>query len=128
MPALIASLLAALLLGACGTDAGTRTFSESDSELRVRSGEGFRIEIEASPGVGDGWEVIGEPDPTVARVVDSGFESDDPDAVGGSGIIWFEFEAVAAGTTEIVLEYCYRGCGGEGEEFEHPERFDVIVG
>lgn len=126
MPGLIAALLTALLLGACGS--GARTFSESDSVLRVEAGERFRIEIEASPGVGDGWEVIGEPDAAVARFLDSGFESDDPDAVGGSGVIWFEFEAVAAGTTEIVLEYCYRGCGGEGEELEHPERFDVIVG
>lgn len=125
MPGLVAVLLATLLLGACGSD--MRTFSESTSEIRVEAGESFRIEIEANPSVGDDWIVIGEPDPAVARLVDSGFDSDDPDADGAPGVQWFELEAVAPGETEIVLEYCYRGCGDEGEELEHTERIDVVV-
>lgn len=79
MPGLIAALLAALLLGACGSE--MHTFSESASEIRVEAGESFRIEIAGNPSVGDEWIVTGEPDPAVAELVDSGFDSDADDDV-----------------------------------------------
>jgi predicted secreted protein len=123
-------LLAALaLLGAaCGSSSDVAVFSEGDSEIAVSAGERFRIEFTASPGVGDDWTVVGEPDVAVARFIDEGFESDAAeDVVGAPGTEYFLFEATAPGTTEIELEYCYRGCGGEDAQLDHRESFEVVV-
>jgi predicted secreted protein len=117
------------LLAACGgSSSEVAVFSEGDSEISVGAGESFRIELPANPGVGDAWILAGEPDPSVARLVDAGFESDAPeDVVGADGVQYFLFEAASPGTTEIVVDYCYRGCGGDDAEMEHTTSFAVTV-
>jgi predicted secreted protein len=125
----IGMLVATLVLtAACGSSSGVAVFSEGDSEIEVAEGQRFRIEFAANPGVGDDWSLVGEPDGAVARLLEEGFESDaGEDLVGAPGTEFFLFEAVAPGRTEIVLQYCYRGCGGEGEELEHAQSFGVAV-
>lgn len=127
---IIGVLLAALALlpAACGSSSDVPEFSEGDSEISVSAGERFRIEFAANPSVGDDWSLIGEPDAAVARLLDEGFESDAPeDVVGAPGTEYFLFEAAAPGTTEIVLQYCYRGCGGEEAQLEHTASFELVV-
>jgi predicted secreted protein len=124
----LVALALALLPAACGSSSDVPVFSEGDTEISVGAGESFRIELPANPGVGDAWILTGEPDPAVARLVDAGFESDAPeDVVGAGGVQYFLFEAVSSGTTEIVIDYCYRGCGGDDAEMEHTTSFAVTV-
>jgi predicted secreted protein len=116
------------VLTACGNAGQVEGFSEDDSEISVAAGERFRIEFPVSPGVGDDWSLVGEPDEAIAHFIEEGFESEAAeDIVGGAGIEYFLFEAAAPGTTEIVLEYCYRGCGGEGVELERTRTFELVV-
>jgi predicted secreted protein len=124
----VSLVVLALLVAACGSSSDVSVFSEGDSEISVSAGERFRIEFTASPGVGDDWTLVGEPALAVARLVDEGFQSDAAEeVVGASGTEYFLFEATAPGTTEIVFEYCYRGCGGEDAELDHRQSFEVVV-
>jgi predicted secreted protein len=124
----LAVALFALAVPSCG---GTSepTFTEDDRGIEVDTGDRFRIEFPANPGVGDDWSLAGEPDPAVARLVEDGFLSDaDEELVGAPGTEYFVFEATAPGTTEIAFQYCYRGCGSaEGEPPERTVSFDVVV-
>lgn len=123
----VAGAVLAFAVSGCG--GGETTFTEDDRQFEVGAGDRFRIEFQASPGVGDDWNVAGEPDPAVARLVEDGFESDaDEELAGAPGIEYFVFEAMAPGATEIVFQYCYRGCGSaEGEPLERTVTFDVVV-
>jgi predicted secreted protein len=117
-----------VVLAACGNGGQVQVFTEEDSEIAVAAGERLRIEFPVSPGVGDDWSLVGEPDAAIAHLLEEGFESEAADdIVGGEGIEYFLFEAAAPGTTEIVLEYCYRGCGGEGVELERTRTFELVV-
>ena len=116
-----------VLSSACGST-DVASFSAGDSEIAVATSDRFRVEFEANPGVGDDWTLVGPPDAAVARLVDRRFESDAPDdVVGAPGTISFLFEATGPGEAELVFEYCYRGCGGEGEELERTESFALVV-
>jgi predicted secreted protein len=116
------------VLAACGNSGQVEAFTEEDGAISVAAGERFRIEFPVSPGVGDDWSLIDEPDEATARLIEEGFESEAAeDVVGGEGVEYFLFEAAAPGTTEIVLEYCYRGCGGEGVELERTRTFELVV-
>jgi predicted secreted protein len=125
---LLAAALAVLAGVACG-GAGEQTYGENETSIEAEAGDRFRIELPANPGVGDAWLLAGEPDPSVARFVRDGFDSDaGEDVVGAEGVAYFVFEAVAPGTTQIGLQYCYRGCGSaEGEPPERLLTFDVAV-
>jgi predicted secreted protein len=125
---LLTSALVALTGTACG-GGGEKTFGEDETSIEAEAGDRFRIELPANPGVGDAWLLAGEPDPSVARFVRDGFDSDaGEDVVGAEGTAYFVFEAVASGTTQIGLQYCYRGCGSaEGEPPERLVTFDVAV-
>ena len=124
----LAATLLALAVVSCGGDREA-TFGEDDSSVEVEAGDRFRIELAANPGVGDDWSLAREPDPSVARLVADGFESDaGEDVVGARGAEYFILEAVAPGATEIGFQYCYRGCGSaEGEPPERLVTFDVVV-
>jgi predicted secreted protein len=124
----LTATLAALAVVGCGGSRET-TFGEEDGNVEVEAGDRFRIELAASPGVGDDWNLTREPDPAVAVLVADGFRSDaGEDVVGAEGAEYFVFEAAAPGTTEIGLQYCYRGCGSaEGEPPERLVSFDVVV-
>jgi predicted secreted protein len=124
----LALALCAAAVAGCGGD-GEPTFTEDDRTVAVQTGDRFRIEFPASPGVGDDWSLAGEPDPAVVRLVEDGFVSDaDEELVGAPGVEYFLFEATAPGMTEIGFRYCYRGCGSaEGEPAERSVTFDVTV-
>jgi len=126
--ALVAATLVALVCTGCG-ESEEPTFGEDDRSVAVETGERFRVELAANPGVGDDWNLAKGPDPAVARLLEEGFESDaGDDVVGAPGVEYFVFEAVAPGMTEIVLRYCYRGCGSaEGESLERLVALDVAV-
>jgi predicted secreted protein len=124
----LAAALLALAAFGCG-GAGESTFTEADSSVEVGTGDRFRIEFDANPGVGDDWLLAGEPDPSVARLVENDFVSDaSEELVGAPGTEYFVFEAAASGTTAITFQYCYRGCGSaEGAPLERTVSFDVVV-
>jgi hypothetical protein len=123
-----------LALAACGSsDSDVAVFTRNDQTISVDAGQQFRVELAASPGVGDDWRLVETGDPTVVELVGEEWvsEVEDPPP-GSSGTTVFTFEARGAGTTGLAFYNCYR-CGSSDEpppdEAEYAEtiRFDLQV-
>ncbi|MGH8791421.1 MAG: protease inhibitor I42 family protein [Stackebrandtia sp.] len=88
----------------------------------VSVGETLRVEFGwINSSIGDSWHLVGAPDPSVLTEVGAEY-TDHPDCEEGasgcdSGLAW-DFETVAAGTTTVEFQYCYRSapddCVGAG--------------
>jgi hypothetical protein len=60
MLSLAVGLVALLLaLPACGTVSGTATYTRDTRTITTESGERFTIKLNASPGIGDDWRIVG---------------------------------------------------------------------
>lgn len=71
------------------------------------------ISVWSEHGIGDDWQIVGDPAADVVRFVDTDYEEDQPGADGGGGTETFTFEAVGVGSTAVVLHNCFR-CDDEG--------------
>jgi inhibitor of cysteine peptidase len=106
---LVLSLVTLLLTAAaCGTGSDTATYTRDTKTIAVKSGERFTIKLDASPGVGDDWRVVGGLEHGTVKLLDESYEADDPGVAAGSGTASFLFEATQPGTTELALVNCYR--------------------
>ena len=102
---LVASMLAAGLLG-CG---GGGVVAE-DGIAAASVGEEIVVPLQVNLGMGDDYEIRAPTDEEVLQFVGVTHLSDDPQADGAWSDAEFRFRAVGAGTTEVVLYNCYRGC------------------
>lgn len=106
----------AFLLGGCADPAATAHVvhlghdAAQSVDVAMRTGQHLAIvDDDFNASIGDGWSIVGEPDPEILRFDGEGVVLDDPQAVGGGGIYSFDYVAVGAGTTTITVEYSYRG-------------------
>jgi hypothetical protein len=83
---LVALLLA---LPACGTVSGTATYTRDTRTITAESGERFTIKLNASPGIGDDWRIVGGPERARVRLVDESYQTGDRGVPGGSGTASF---------------------------------------
>ena len=132
----LAALCSCLALAACGSSepAGEgQAFTRDDETISVDAGEQFRVELEASPGIGDDWRLIEKGDPAIVELTGEEWvsEVEDPPP-GSSGTTVFTFRAKGTGATELTFYNCYR-CGSSTEpppdeaEFAETVRFDLEV-
>lgn len=97
-------ILFVLLFAATGcTDRLTET--DTAVPLEVPAGETFDIVIEANITTGYEWRLTEPLDETVVQFVDQEYVSEQSGATGAGGHDIWTFQAIAPGTTEIVLGY-----------------------
>ena len=99
--------LLAVVLAACGSGGGSTINTDmSSQQLTLRKGEKATLtDPSYSPGIGDSWTVVTEPDNTVATMSSQLRDCDEP---GCTGELDHVITATGTGTTTVTLQYCYR--------------------
>ncbi|MBP1632500.1 MAG: inhibitor of cysteine peptidase [Acidobacteria bacterium] len=104
---LAAAIVGAMLLGwtPWAADDGLRLGAEDDGRrVEVAAGEQITLRLEGNPTTGWAWQVTAVDPAVLAPAGEPDYESSS-DADGAGGTYTFRFEAVAAGETQLVLEY-----------------------
>ena len=99
--------LVGLVAASCGSDDEqtpvTLDISDSGSAITFEVGDAFEVLLESNPTTGYGWTVAEQPDGVT--LVSSEYEEPDTSLVGAGGVEVFEFEATAAGSGVLRLDY-----------------------
>lgn len=112
------------------------TVAHDVGEVSVDEGETLRVDFgEFNGSVGEAWYLAEVPDGTVLKALDTSSEPVDPDAdedeVGGSVYLSWDFEAVGAGETSLVFQYCMRSsleeCVGDLDGAPAPDPVELVV-
>jgi hypothetical protein len=119
------ALAAGVLLtsAACGADEAVVTIDEAGAvsvaegqhvpgtrpgTITVAVGQDVVVDLGSqNSSIGDGWFLVGPPDPAVLADGGEHYDSECDQPGCGAGVSW-RFGTVAAGTTAITLRYCYR--------------------
>ncbi|HWL01380.1 MAG TPA: protease inhibitor I42 family protein [Microbacteriaceae bacterium] len=106
----------AFLLAGCADPAATThavhlTHDGSETfEVSMQVGQHLSIVDDGfNASVGDGWTVVGPPDPAILRYDGEDVVLNNPGADGSGGTYSFDYTAIGAGTTTVTVEYAYRG-------------------
>jgi len=103
---LVPVVLVGLVAVSCGSDDSTPVVldvSDSGSEITVAVGDTFEVQLESNPTTGYGWVVAEQPEGVTVRSSD--YQAPDTSLVGAGGIEVFVFEATAAGSGTLRLDY-----------------------
>jgi predicted secreted protein len=130
--AIVLLAVGTLAVGCSGP--AVRTVAVTDKAASLRVGEVLRVDIgEVNPSVGDSWFVVSGADGTILGEGERDYASDCAAGEAGCGgrLAW-EFPAVHAGETDLVLRYCYRSklsdCkGSPGGDPSQPVTIHVMV-
>jgi predicted secreted protein len=125
LPLAIGLVALLLALAACGTVSGT--YTRDTRTITVESGERFTIKLNASPGIGDDWRIVGGLERGRVKLVDESYEADDRGVPGGSGTASFLFEATQPGATELTFFNCYRCAGADQPSPENARLAETLV-
>lgn len=109
MRKLLAALACSIVvLAACGSDDSSKVHTGMETQdIALRKGEKATITDDSySPGIGDSWTIVGEPDAKVAILSSSDLR--DCDQPGCTGELDHVVTATGPGTTAITFQYCYR--------------------
>jgi len=80
--------------------------SEKDEScIQVEAGKPFAIGFHSSPGTGYSWEFAAEPDKTLLEFRGERIEEPENGMPGGRVTVFWTFQPLAAGETEIALKY-----------------------
>ena len=99
--------LVGLCVASCGSD-GAQTpvvldVSDSGSAITFAVGDTFEVQLDSNPTTGYGWIVAEQPEGITVQSSD--FEAPDTSLVGAGGVEVFVFEATAAGSGTLRLDY-----------------------
>jgi len=106
-----------VMLGACGGSddeaspskdpvcADCKTYGRADGDIKTSTGQQFVIQLESNATTGYAWAVQSNSDPAVAKKTASQYLPAQPAVVGSGGVQRLLFDAIAKGTTTIVLRY-----------------------
>lgn len=88
-----------------GDDAGpvVLDLSDSGSAITLQVGDTFEVVLDSNPTTGYGWVVSEQPDGVTVRSDD--YSPPDTSLVGAGGVEVFVFDAVAAGSGTLRLDY-----------------------
>ncbi|NJN53263.1 MAG: protease inhibitor I42 family protein [Anaerolineae bacterium] len=81
------------------------TVTDTAVPLEAPAGETFDIVLKANVTTGYEWRLAEPLDESVVQFISSDYESDKPIAEGSGGLDIWTFQAVAPGTSQIVLGY-----------------------
>jgi inhibitor of cysteine peptidase len=124
--------LAAVVLTACGEEAGTGshvpevvdvTAGDAGGTVQLAPDDEVRITLESNVTTGYSWELVGQPDAAVLELVDSTYVEPETELVGAGGEEVWTFRAVGEGSTRLELDYV----GPSGETPDEPFALNVDV-
>jgi hypothetical protein len=94
--------------GAVSVAEGTHVPGTESGAVAVAVGEKVVVDLGSqNSSIGDGWFLVGPPDPAVLTDGGEHYDSECDQPGCGAHVTW-HFGTVAAGTTTITLRYCYR--------------------
>ncbi|GAA2319261.1 hypothetical protein GCM10009853_091690 [Glycomyces scopariae] len=106
----IAVPLLVLLLALAGCTGPDTTVTLDAETVTVTVGETLRVDLgEVNDSVGDNWFLVDGADTGV--LADAGSETEGDTSCEGDGcggILYWDFEATAAGATTLQFQYCFR--------------------
>jgi len=103
--AAVLALAAVLLTGCVPVPAEVYYLTDRPPAVTVSVGERLHLKhLDYGSSVGDDWEMLSYPDQTILGYLGERYENVDTSATGSADYI-LEFDALKAGTTEIVLQY-----------------------
>jgi predicted secreted protein len=112
-------------------DSPPPAFGHDDRAIKVEAGQTFTISFRATPSVGDQWSVVANSDPTVVAATGQRQEIDasPPGHTGTPGTVFFDFEALATGTSTIELYNCFQCVNESVATWPSDEtlKFDITV-
>ncbi len=97
-----------LVVTGCGkkTEDGQQVVTEEMKQtFNVETAQHFDFSLESNATTGYTWQVTQAPDSKIVQVVSNDFVEPSGDVVGAPGEEVWQFQAVGAGTTTMVLEY-----------------------
>jgi inhibitor of cysteine peptidase len=97
-------LAAALGLTAC-SKAAIKTYSEAETDIKVEVNAEFSLTLAANPTTGYSWEA--DYDKDLLELVKDDYQADQTTEglVGSGGTQFYQFKALKAGQTQILLTY-----------------------
>jgi len=96
-----------LVVTGCSKEAEEQVVTkEMKQSFDLETGQHVDVTLESNPSTGYSWQVAQSPDSKMVELVSNHFvEPSDGDMVGAPGEEVWQFKAVGAGTTTMVLEY-----------------------
>lgn len=88
-----------------GDDGQQVVTEEARQTFNVETGQHFDFSLEANPTTGYTWRTVRSPDGGIVQLVSDSFLAPSSDLVGAPGEEVWQFQAVGAGSTTMVLEY-----------------------
>ncbi len=92
-----------LLTSGCGT--GPAVYADPGSEIEVRAGKEFVIDLESNPTTGYTWQETH--DSTAIKLIEKNYEQSETETpvMGAGGVETFRFQALKSGATKIEFVY-----------------------
>jgi predicted secreted protein len=122
-----ATLVLLALAGLAELAAGcarARVYREGNAAVAGRPGDTVVIELASDPATGYSWAMVGQPDPTVAALMNTEFAVTPSPTSGTAGHERWTFRLVAPGTTRITFGF---GRTWANAPAEKATTFSVVV-
>ncbi len=115
---LVATVLAAGTLIACGRDAAEDEFSDPSVPIRVSVNDSPVLALESNPSTGFSWSLARPLDESILRLDGSRYVQGGS-ALGSSGVEYWTFTTVGRGSTTILMRYAqpWQDAGATTSEF-----------
>ncbi len=99
-------LLSLWVLTGCVQVTGGKVYGENDTNIEVKKGGTFVIQLPENPTTGYQW-AISIADDAIVKTSDDQYKPDETatDVVGSGGVRVLTFEALEKGTTSVTLSY-----------------------
>ncbi len=105
---------------------GPFTMENNGQTIELQIDSPFEIELSANPSTGYNWVVASFDNTVIQQIGEPQHKVENPEAVGSGGMVTFEFKAIAAGETKLILEY--RRIWEKDEEPAKTFEMKIIVG
>jgi predicted secreted protein len=84
----------------------TATDQDHGTELRLHLGDELTVRLEAIPGTGYTWKILGGAEEVLSQVGETVFEKSSTQLVGGVEQQIFRFRVKATGMRQLEFKYC----------------------
>lgn len=103
-------------------EADELTEADNGTTVTIATGATFVLALESNPSTGYTWQLVTAPDAAIVSVSDVQFEPGDTELIGAPGTDRWLFTGLAAGTTELQLDYV-----GPGTDAEIAQTFTLTI-
>ncbi len=115
-----------LMLSVVAATSCTSKLAPTDASvpLEVTAGNPFDIVLAANQSTGYEWRLVDKLDETVVQFVGQKYKAHQPRAIGSGGLDIWTFQALATGTSRIVLDYSPPGASNNPDQ---KTTFTIVV-